>query len=62
MYAFLGYTTTYDERKSYGKWNFFIFLTAVMSGVAVLIMAVGAYLKTRKRDGAMDKAAEFVNL
>eukprot|EP00349_Pseudokeronopsis_sp_Brazil_P008299 CAMPEP_0202970672 /NCGR_PEP_ID=MMETSP1396-20130829/19212_1 /ASSEMBLY_ACC=CAM_ASM_000872 /TAXON_ID= /ORGANISM="Pseudokeronopsis sp., Strain Brazil" /LENGTH=116 /DNA_ID=CAMNT_0049699345 /DNA_START=1194 /DNA_END=1544 /DNA_ORIENTATION=+ len=53
---------TNESMKSYGKWNFYIFLTCLISAVSAVMMSFGAYLKTRKTDGNMDKAAEFVNL
>jgi len=45
-----------------GQWNFYVFLIAMISSVCALIMGFGSYLMTRKSDGGLDKAAEFVNL
>eukprot|EP00347_Sterkiella_histriomuscorum_P000271 403376522 len=46
--------------KSYGKWSNAIFMVTIVSSGLAFIMALGAYLKTRKSDGNKDKIAEFV--
>jgi heme/copper-type cytochrome/quinol oxidase subunit 3 len=47
--------------KSYGKWNKYIFIVTVLSSVMAFFMSLGAYLKTRARDGGKDLAAGHVN-
>ena len=60
LYNFLGANTT-SELQSYGKWNFYIFLIAVLSSILAFFMALSNYLTNRKKDNAQDKIGQFVN-
>lgn len=60
LYAYFSAQEGVSTYKSYGKWSNAIFLVTVISSGLAFVMALGAYLKTRKNDGNKDKMAEFV--
>lgn len=45
---------------SYGKWNIFIFIIGVASGVLALAASFGVYLKNRKSDGGKDAGSKMI--
>jgi MFS family permease len=53
--------TNNSSYKGYGKWNKYIFIICVLSSVISFIMSIGAFTRTRKRDGNKDKISDFVN-
>ena len=60
LYRFL--TASEDNFRAYGKWNKYIFIVCVLSSAMAFIMAVGAFLRTKKQDkGKATNIAEFVN-
>ena len=61
MYYWFSSQESNQNYRVYGKWNQHIFLVSVLSSALAFIMAIGAYLKTRKSDGNKDKVSDFVN-
>lgn len=51
----------YNNQKSYGKWNKYIFIIAVLSSVIAFITAMGSYLKTRHKESEHDKVKGVIN-
>lgn len=53
--------TQSSSLKSYGKWNMYIFIIALLSSFVCFIMCLGNYLTQRNKDSKKDKVAQFVN-
>lgn len=61
LYNFFYSASDSQNYSTYGKWNKYIFLITLLSSFLAFVMALGAFIRTRKNDQNKTSLGDFVN-